>query len=124
MDPQRLFCDTIGSHVLLCDDGAMKLFVDTYAVECSRLEYIIVKLLLPGRLVTDFRLVQEVYRSTEVALYVEPLGKHIERLRKKLQPCGLAIPRVAKYGYLLHSMDEQPLASSPPFEPEKGMDLF
>lgn len=107
MDPRRLFCDTIGSHALMCDDGAMKLFVDEHPVECSRLEYLIVKLLLPGRLVTDQRLVQEVYRSTNLALYIEPLGKHIERLRKKLQPCGLVIPRVSKYGYLLHSVDEQ-----------------
>ena len=86
---------------------AMKLFVDEHPVECSRLEYLIVKLLLPGRLVTDQRLIQEVYRSTNLALYIEPLGKHIERLRKKLQPCGLVIPRVSKYGYLLHSVDEQ-----------------
>ena len=124
MDPQRLFCDTIGSHALRCDDGAMKLFVDEHPVECSRLEYVIVKLLLPGRLVTDRRLVQEVYGSTNPALYVEPLSKHIDRLRKKLQPCGLVIPRVAKYGYLLHSMDEHTLVSSPSFEREKGIDQF
>jgi two-component system, OmpR family, response regulator len=107
MDPQRLFCDMIGPHALMCDDGAMKLFVDEHPVECSRLEYRIVKLLLPGRLVTDQKLVREVYGSANLALHIEPLSKHIERLRKKLQPCGLAIPRVSKYGYLLHSTDEQ-----------------
>jgi DNA-binding response OmpR family regulator len=111
MDPQFIFCGTIGSHRIFFNDLLLKLQVDERYVEFSRMEYSIIKLLLSGQFVTDTRLIREVYGSTEISIHLEPLTKHIERLRKKLQPYGLVIPRVSRYGYLLHSTENDTITT-------------
>jgi DNA-binding winged helix-turn-helix (wHTH) protein len=66
--------------------------------------------LVCGQPVSKQFLVEAVYGTEQAPTSEEPLGRLLERLRKKLRPCGLVIRRITRHGYLLTSQEEQTVA--------------
>jgi DNA-binding response OmpR family regulator len=101
-------CGTVGAHQIFRSDTLRVLLVDEHAVKFSQTEYFIIKLLTSGKPLSNQVLIQAVYGSGPTSPHEKPFGKHIDRLRKKIQPYGLTLHRVTKFGYLLRCLEDVP----------------
>ena len=111
MEPPLISCGTIGSHNILRNDLFRVFQVDEWTIKLSLKEYLIMLHLISGEPVTEDLLIEAAYGSEQTSTHEEPLSKHLERLRKKLRPCGLVIRRITQHGYLLVNGEEGTVAS-------------
>jgi len=107
-----IYCGTIGAHQIFRNDALRVLQVDERFVKFSQTEYFIIKPLASGEALSNQVLIQAVYGSGPISLHEGPFSKHIERLRKKLLPCGLILHRITRFGYLLRCAEDEPIPVS------------
>ena len=94
-------CLPIGTHRIHRNDESRILIVDSLMIKFTPIEYRLLLPLLSERAVADASLAREAL-SCELDRSVQKnLDKHIDKIRGKLQPAGLSVHRVSKYGYLL-----------------------
>lgn len=111
MEPPSLTsCGTVGSHHILCNDLFRIFQVDDWTIKLTLREYLVMLKLSCGQPVPEQLLIEAVYGAEQAPTNEEPLGRLLERLRKKLRPCGLVIRRITRHGYLLTSQDEKAVA--------------
>lgn len=113
MEQHFIDCGTIGTHRISRSDVLRVLLIDEHAVKFSQNEYFIIRLLAGGAPLSNQVLIQAVYGSGPTSPHEKPLSKHIDRLRKKLQPYGLTLHRVTKFGYLLRCVEDEPASVGP-----------
>jgi hypothetical protein len=107
MDPQFISCGAIGPHRIFRNDLFRIFRVNEWIIKLSLSEYLIMMHLVSGELIPEHTLVQAIYGDVETASHAEPLCKHLDRLRKKLRPCGLIVRRITQHGYLLACLQEE-----------------
>jgi hypothetical protein len=107
VEPSLISCGTVGSHHIFRNDTFRILQVDEWTIKLSLREYLAMLKLTGGQPVSAQLLIEAVYGATQTPANEEPLGRLLERLRKKLRPCGLVIRRITRHGYLLTGQEEQ-----------------
>jgi DNA-binding response OmpR family regulator len=103
VEPQFVDCGIIGSYRILRNDLRRTFQVNEQTVKLTLSEYLVMMELIGRERVDTLKLVQIVYSDEDVAKHEGPFNKFLNRLRKKLLPCGLVIRRITGYGYLLDS---------------------
>ena len=111
MEPSLTSCDTVGSHHIFCNDIFRTFQVDEWTIKLTLSEYLVMLKLSGGQPVPVQLLIDAVYGNEQPPTSKEPLNRLLERLRKKLRPCGLVIRRITRHGYLLTSQEEQAVTS-------------
>ncbi len=102
MSSTLISCPPIGSHSLQRNDESRLLIVDHLVIKFTLREYRLLLLLLSCMPTSDTSLIQEALLSSEDASSQrQSIDKYIDKIRSKLQPSGLTIRRVSKYGYIL-----------------------
>ena len=91
----------IGTHTLQRNDETRTLVVDNQVVQFTPTEYRLLLPLLQGQPLSDTELAQAAFSRGIDTLVRESLDKHIDKIRGKLEPVGLSIYRLRRYGYLL-----------------------
>jgi hypothetical protein len=94
-------CLTIGTHRIYRNDESRILLVDSLMMKFTPIEYRLLLSLLRGQAVADSHLVREAFLCELDRSVQKNLDKHIDKIRNKLQPAGLGVHRVSKYGYVL-----------------------
>ena len=106
MSSALLSCPSIGTHRIQRNDINRILIIDNIMVRFTPIEYRLLVHLLNGQAVSDVELIKAAFGSEAAISARENLDKHIDKMRSKLQPSGLNIHRVAKYGYVLLAASE------------------
>ena len=103
MEPQFVDCGIIGSYRIFRNDIRRTFQVNEQTVKLTLSEYLVMMELIERERVDTLKLMKIVYSDEDVVKHEKPFNKFLNRLRKKLLPCGLVIRRVSGYGYLLDS---------------------
>jgi hypothetical protein len=111
VEPSLTSCGTVGSHHIFCNDIFRTFQVDEWTIKLSLREYLVMHKLTCGQPVSAQLLLQEVYGNEQAPANEEPLSRLLERLRKKLRPCGLVIRRITQHGYHLTSQEEHTITT-------------
>lgn len=106
MEPQFIDCGVIGSYRIFRSDLRRAVQVNEQTIKLTLNEYLVMMELIERERVETLRLMRIVYSGEDVAPYEEAFHKFLNRLRKKIRPCGLVIRRITGYGYLLDSEEE------------------
>jgi hypothetical protein len=110
VEPSLTSCGTVGSHHIFRNDIFRIFQVDEWTIKLSLREYLVMLKLTCGGPVSEQLLLEAVYGIEQAPANEEPLSRLLERLRKKLRPCGLVIRRITRHGYLLTTNEEQTVA--------------
>ena len=94
-------CPPIGAHTIHRNDESRTLLVDKQVVQLTPTEYRLLLLLLQGQPLSDADLAQAAFSRGMDSLVRESLDKHIDKIRGKLEPLGLSVYRLRRYGYIL-----------------------
>jgi DNA-binding response OmpR family regulator len=106
VEPQFIDCGVIGSYRIFRSDLRRAVQVNEQTIKLTLNEYLVMMELIERERVETLRLMRIVYSGEDVAPYEEAFHKFLNRLRKKIRPCGLVIRRITGYGYLLDSEEE------------------
>jgi hypothetical protein len=98
VEPSLTSCGTVGSHHIFCNDIFRTFQVDEWTIKLSLREYLVMHKLTCGQPVSVQLLLQEVYGNEQAPANEEPLGRLLERLRKKLHAKGQESPALLKAG--------------------------
>jgi len=101
MPSSLISCPPIGTHTLQRNDGTRTLVVDNPVVQFTPTEYRLLLPLLQGQPLSDTELAQAAFSRGIDSLVRNSLDKHIDNIRGKLEPLGLPIYRLRRYGYVL-----------------------
>ena len=101
MPSSLISCPPIGTHTLQRNDGTRTLVVDNQVVQFTPTEYRLLLPLLQGQPLSDTELAQAAFSRGIDSLVRNSHDKHIDNIRGKLEPLGLSIYRLRRYGYVL-----------------------
>lgn len=101
MPSPLILCPPIGGHTLQRNDETRTLVVDNQVVHFTPTEYRLLLPLLQGQPFSDAELAQAAFFRGIDSLVRESLDKHIDKIRGKLEPLGLSVYRLRRYGYVL-----------------------
>jgi DNA-binding response OmpR family regulator len=101
MPSEELVSLRVGKHSVKLSQMNRTIIVDEILLRCTPTEYRILEPLLQGRALPDHYLVEAAFAEACTATSLRSLKRHIENLRSKLEPSGLSIHRVSRYGYIL-----------------------
>ena len=107
-------CPPIGTHTLQRNNATRTLVVDNQVVQFTPTEYRLLLPLLQGKPLSDTELAQAAFSRGIDRLVRESLDKHMDKIRGKLEPLGLSVYRLRRYGYVLSLsplIDPHPLLS-------------
>jgi DNA-binding response OmpR family regulator len=94
-------CLPIGGHAIQRNDESRTLIVDNQIVQFTPTECRLLLPLLQGQPLSDTELAQAAFSRGMDSLVRESLDKHIDKIRGKLEPVGLSVYRLRRYGYIL-----------------------
>lgn len=98
---QLISCPSVGTHILQRNDETRTLIVDNQVIQFTPTEYRLLLPLLQGEPRSDTELVQTAFSREYDTLVRASLDKHIDKIRGKLEPVGLSVYRLRRYGYVL-----------------------
>lgn len=101
MSSPLITCPSIGIHTIQRNDETRTLIVDNSVVQFTPTEYRLLLPLVQGQPLSDTDLAQAAFSRSIDSLVRESLDKHIDKIRGKLEPLGLSIYRLRRYGYIL-----------------------
>lgn len=96
----------IGMHHLSYNDEQRVVIIDQRIVKLSPMRYQALRLLLPGNVITEEKLLIAVYGANACVDRRDSLAKLIRKIRSQLLPLGMTIERVAQRGYVLLPIPE------------------
>ncbi len=104
---QLIFRAKIGKmSIKSCDATRVVVINDEIAIPCTQKEYQIFMMALDLKPITDLALIHELFGCAPDGSILDTVRRHVERLREKIKPAGLSIPRIQGYGYLLVELQE------------------